>query len=144
MNIYRKRARGEVSSRRDAAICCGVKIRQTNAVVPVIDFFRNRSEWVKAELRSAAVQARTVSIAASALGRAVGYERSLIGAARITGFSSDRAAAKDRVRNNFPIYPASGGRATALLLAYVVWLHRASEIAPLVPFGYVSHPTRLV
>jgi hypothetical protein len=45
--------------------------------------------------------------------------------------------AKDRVRNNFPIYPASGGRATALLLAYVVWLHRASE-------RLVAHPARLV
>jgi len=53
-------------------------------------------------------------------------------------------SAKERVRNNFPIYPASSGRATALLLAYVVLLHRTSEIAPLVPSGYVSHPARLV
>jgi hypothetical protein len=50
---------------------------------------------------------------------------------------------KDRVPNSFPIYPASGGlrhptklkatsrgpRATALLLAYVVWLHRALDIS---------------
>jgi hypothetical protein len=39
--------------------------------------------------------------------------------------------------NNFPIYPASVGRTTALPLAYVVSLHRASG-------RLVAHPDRLV
>jgi hypothetical protein len=44
---------------------------------------------------------------------------------------------KDLARNNFPICPASGGRAAALSLACVVPLYGASErLAP--------HPAKLV